>query len=97
MSAFFEDYSDFSREDMIDALHRKNAQLKRLNEELELAYGCLWLGTDRVSEYPGARRRPGWDDLCAGTARRTLLGLLDREGQRRGIEAARRALAGDDP
>lgn len=64
--------------------------------DIELAYGLLWLGGDSVSENPDRHKRPGWDLACWNAARRVLLHHLDRAGQARGIEAARHMMTGDD-
>ena len=65
--------------------------------DVELAYGLLWLGADTVSENPDRHKRPGWDEACWNAARRVLLHHLDRAGQARGIEAARQMMTGDEP
>lgn len=59
------------------------AEVKRLREALEQAYGLLW-------EVPVDKRNRS--DLAISTARKQLLKHIDKEGQRRGIEYARDVL-----
>ena len=64
--------------------------------DIELAYGLLWLGGDTASQNPDRHKWLGWDLACWNAARLVLLHHLDRAGQARGIEAARQMMAGDD-
>lgn len=72
--------------DRYDAVDRATAQAAahRLAEAVELAYGLLW---SMVAARPG-----DYDLAAAREARRALVHHLDRAGQARGIEAARKAL-----
>lgn len=71
---------------------RLAAENEKLREALELTYGLLW----STAIMPGdIQQMPNtWPaHVTASAARKVLLALLDREGQSRGICAARAALA----
>lgn len=51
--------------------------------QVEIIYGLLWLVTIDTTTVAGA---------AVSLARRTALGLIDKDGQARGIEVAKRAV-----
>ena len=70
------------------------AQLAERNKVIELVYGLLWTTVDMPDgiTQPPATYPP---HATLSKARERLLTLLDREGQKRGIIAARLVLGGD--
>jgi hypothetical protein len=53
--------------------------------QVEIIYGLLWLVTIDTTTVAGT---------AVSLARRTALGLIDKDGQARGIEVAKRAVRG---
>jgi hypothetical protein len=74
-------------EEQLEALQQSPDKVARMRAEaaIELAYGLLWLMPQVDLD-----RAEGW---LAHKARMTLLGQLGRDGQARGIEAAKPILA----
>ena len=75
-------------------LESLRAQLAERNKVIELVYGLLWTTVDMPDgiTQPPATYPP---HATLSKARERLLTLLDREGQKRGIIAARLVLGGD--
>ena len=75
-------------------LERLQRELAERNKVIELVYGLLWTTVDMPDgiTQPPATYPP---HATLSKARERLLTLLDREGQKRGIIAARLVLGGD--
>ena len=74
--------------DHADRMRAERGTLDAANQAIELAYGLLWVvGCDRST--------PSGQALYL--ARKALFGRLDKDGQARGITAAREALEAQPP
>lgn len=74
--------------DHAERMRAERGTLLAAHQAIELAYGLLWIvGCDRSTK----------DGQALYLARKALLGRLDKDGQARGITAAREAIDADPP